>query len=52
MRRAVKVLPGRGKKASEASTEDYFDVYSERHGGRKIFRIAAGALAPRKIVED
>jgi len=49
---AVKVLPARGKKAEIASTDDYFDVYSERHGGRKIFRIAGGNLAPRKIVED
>lgn len=49
---AVKVLPARGKKSAADTTDDYFDVYSERHGGRKIFRIAAGALAARKVVED
>jgi hypothetical protein len=49
---AVKVLPRRGQELTLDSTDDYLDVYSERHGGRKVFRIVDGALAPRKMVED
>jgi hypothetical protein len=49
---AVKVLPRRGKERSQDSTDDYLDAFSERHGGRKVFRIQNGELVPRRMVDE
>lgn len=47
---AVKVIPKRDGTVINADTEDYLDVYSERHSGRKIFNIKGGKLTERGVL--